>query len=322
MASYGLRSEVAQPQIAQRPQIAQIAQIEADRPISRIAFGAEAAQSAAANARGEIVFQSDREGPNRIFVIDVVTRAVRRVGHAGEWQDEDPQWSPDGTRIVFASTRGGGNNFDIYVMQADGSGVTRLTEDQAPDQDPAWAHDGRSVFFTSERDGRGEIYRVWVDGRKVERVTRGLSRAIMPAASRDGRYMAYAAQLVMGFRIQLIDLSTGQERTVGTSGGACRPAFSPDNRELAFVHLDAEPSRLEAVTEQNRRPLIADARLWSYYPDYSPDGRHVAFSVSPEHHRGEDWDLAITDAAKPGAITRLTSGPGNDRVPHWRPAGK
>jgi TolB protein len=254
-----------------------------------------------------------------VFVIDVATRTIRRVGTVGEWHDEDPQWSPDGGRIAFASTRGARDNWDIYVMEADGSGVQRLTDHAAPDQDPAWAADGRSLFFTSERDGRGEIYRVWLDSRKVDRVTSGWSRAIMPATSPDGRYLAYAAQLVMGFRIQLLDLKTGEDRTVGTSGGACRPAFSPDTKELAFVHLDAEPSRLEAVTEASRRSLVADRRQWAYYPDYSPDGRFIAFSVSPEHHAGEDWDLALTDAARPGAVTRLTSGPGNDRVPHWRP---
>jgi Tol biopolymer transport system component len=264
------------------------------------------------------VFQSDRAGPNRLFVVDVATRALRPLGNPGDWVDEEPQWSPDGSRVAFSSTRGGRGNYDIYVMGADGGGVTRLTDDPAPDQDPAWAADGQSLFFTSERNGRGEIYRVWIDSRKVDRVTRGLSRAIMPAASRDGRYMAYAAQLIIGFQIQLIDLTNGQERTVGTSGGACRPAFAPDTKELAFVHLDAEPSRLEAVTETSRRTLIADRKLWSYYPEYSPDGRYIAFSVSPEHHQGEDWDLAITDAAKPGQITKLTSGPGNDRVPHWK----
>jgi len=272
----------------------------------------------ASGPSGQIVFQSDREGPNRLFVMDVATRAQRRVGNPGEWVDEEPQWSPDGSRITFSSTRSGRGNYDIYVMQADGSGATQLTDGPAPDQDPSWAADGKSIFFTSERDGRGEIYRVWLDSKKVDRVTRGLSRAIMPAASRDGRYMAYAAQLVMGFRIQLVDLTTGEERTIGSSGGACRPAFAPDTKELAFVVLDAEPSRLEAVTETSRRTLIADRKLWSYYPEYSPDGRYIAFSVSPEHHQGEDWDLAVTDATKPGQITKLTSGPGNDRVPHWK----
>ena len=73
--------------------------------------------------------------------------------------------------------------------------------------------------------------------------------------------------------------------------------------------------------DQNLHVVVSleDKKLWSYYPDYSPDGRYLAFSVSPEHHRGEDWDLAIMDLQKPGQFTRLTIGPGNDRVPDWRP---
>jgi len=233
--------------------------------------------------------------------------------------DEEPAWSPDGARIAFSSTRAGGGNLDIHVMNEDGSNIVRVTDHPAPDQDPVWAADGQSLFFTSERNGRGEIYRVWLTDKRVERVTSGLARAIMPATSPDGRYLAYASQLLIGFKIQLVTLGTGETRTVGTSGGACRPAFSPDSKELAFVHLDSEPSSLEAVTETSRRPLVADRKLWAYYPAYSPDGRYLAFSVSPEHHEGEDWDLALTDAARPGAMTLLTSGPGNDRVPDWRP---
>jgi Tol biopolymer transport system component len=278
-----------------------------------------AARAAAAAPAGEILFQSDREGPTRLFLIDLQTRTQRRIGAAGAWADEDPEWSPDGSRIALASTRGAPGNYDIFVMNADGTGVTRLTDHAAPDQDPAWAPDGRSLYFTSERDGRGEIYRLWLADRRVERITRGLSRSIMPAASRDGKYLAYAAQLVMGFQIQLLDLTTGTTQQVTSGGGACKPAFSPDSQELAFVHLDKEPSALAALRSNSRRTLVADPKLWSYYPAYSPDGAYLAFSVSPEHHRGEDWDLAVMDARAPGRFERLTSGPGNDRVPHWRP---
>ena len=266
------------------------------------------------------MFQSDREGPTRLFVLDLATRTQRRIGTAGAWADEDPEWSPDGSRIAFASTRGAAGNFDIFVMNADGGALTRLTDHPAPDQDPAWAPDGRSVYFTSERDGRGEIYRVWLADRRVDRVTNGFNRSIMPAVSRDGRYLAFASQMVVAFQIHLIDFTTGERRQITSGGGACKPAFSPDGQELAFVHLDQEPSAMAAVKETGRRTLVADSKLWSYYPAYSPDGRHIAFSVSPAHHRGEDWDLALTDARQPGRIERLTSGPGNDRVPHWRPA--
>lgn len=268
--------------------------------------------------RGEIVFHSDREGPTRLFILDVATGQIRRVGEPGNWFDEEPAWSHDGRRIAFSSTRGGNGNIDIWVMDADGSNLVRLTDHPAPEQDPAWAHDDRSLFFTAERDGRGEIYRVWLEDRRVERVTNGIDRAIMPATSPDGRYLVYAAQTIMNFQLHLIDLTTGGRRQITAGGGACRPSFAPHSQEIAFVRM-GDPSQLEAVRESGPRVVHRHPTLWSYYPDYSPDGRYLAFSVSPEHHEGEDWDLALMDLQQPGTFRRLTQGPGNDRVPDWRP---
>jgi TolB protein len=266
---------------------------------------------------GEILFQSDREGPTRLFILDVAKAQQRRVGSAGNWLDEEPAWSHDGRRIAFGSTRGGGNNLDIWIMDADGSNPVRLTDHAAPEHYPAWAHDDKSIFFTAERDGRGEIYRVWLHDKRVDRITNGINRAIMPATSRDGRYLAYAAQMIMNFQLHLIDLTTGQSRQITSGEGSCRPAFAPDSNEIAFVRM-GEPSHLETVRESGPRVLLKDQRLWSYYPDYSPDGRYIAFSVSPEHHEGEDWDLAVMDR-QTGKWSRLTSGHGNDRYPDWRP---
>ena len=269
--------------------------------------------------KGELLFQSDREGPTRMFVLNLTTGAVRRVGPAGDWRDEEPRWSSNGQRIAFSSTRGQKDNLDIFVMNADGSDVVRLTNHAAAEMGPVWAHDDKSLFFTGERDGRAEIYRVWIADKRVERITAGFDRAIMPAVSPDGKYLAYAAQTIIYFQIQLLDLTTGKSQQITTGGGSCRPSFSPDSKELAFTRIAQEPSRLEAIRENGTRILLEDKKLWSYYPEYSPDGRLLAFSVSPEHHQGEDWDLAIMDLQKPGQFTRVTVGAGNDRVPDWKP---
>lgn len=269
---------------------------------------------------GELVFQSDVDGRPRIYVLDARTAVVRRVGTVGDWIDEEPRWSPDGQRIAFSSTRAGGGNFDIYMMDADGANIVRLTDHPSAEQGPTWAADGASLFFTGERDGRGEIYRVWLADRRTQRVTSGIDRAIMPAASPDGKYLAYAGQTIMSFQIHVVDLTTGKTQQVTSGGGACRPSWAPDSQELAFVRIAQEPSRLEVVRTSGPRVVLEDRTLWSYYPDYSPDGRYLAFSVSPEHHRGEDWDLAVMEYAKPGSFLRLTTGPGNDRVPDWRPS--
>ena len=76
--------------------------------------------------------------------------------------DGFPSWSPDGTRIAFASDREG--NFDIYVMGSDGSGQVRLTSDPADDVFPAWSPDGTAIAFETERDGNTEVYVMGSDG--------------------------------------------------------------------------------------------------------------------------------------------------------------
>jgi Tol biopolymer transport system component len=63
----------------------------------------------------------------------------------------------------------GGTNFEIYVMNADGTEVRRLTNDVATDQGPAWSPDGTKIAFNSDRDGNAEIYVMNVDGTGVNR---------------------------------------------------------------------------------------------------------------------------------------------------------
>src|SRR6266550_3870165 len=72
-------------------------------------------------------------------------------------------------QIAFTSTRDG--NSEIYVMNADGTGVTRLTDNPAADGDPAWSPDGTRLAFTSARDGNNEIYVMNADGSGVTRLT-------------------------------------------------------------------------------------------------------------------------------------------------------
>lgn len=280
---------------------------------------------------GTLVFQSDMPGPdnpdarNHIFTIDLAGGKITQLTSGRNHHDSNPRWSPDGKRIAFKSTRNGGQ-YDVYVMDANGANVTRLTDHPAQDHDPVWMPDGQSVIISSTRDSREDLFRVWLADRRVERLTHHVvGRAIMPSISPDGKSVAFAAQTLQrlnfwDFQIHILDLATGKSRALDAPGGTCWPAWSPDGKLIANVALHAEPSRLQirTPTGEQSRELRPDPKRWHYYPDWSNDGRLIAFSVSPEHHQGEDWDLAI--AAPDGSrYQRLTTGPGNDRLPDWKP---
>ena len=77
----------------------------------------------------QIVFSSDRDGNDEIYVMNTDGSNVRRLTHNNA-VDAEPDWSPDGSRFVFWSDRDG--NVDIYVMDADGANVQRLTITPTP----------------------------------------------------------------------------------------------------------------------------------------------------------------------------------------------
>ena len=103
------------------------------------------------------------EGKARIYVMDADGGNVTQLTtDPGKFNDIDPRWSPDGTKIVFSSNRSivkGRNNYDIYMMDANGENVTQLTTNSSCDDRPVFAPDGRTIFF---RSNRGLNWDIWV----------------------------------------------------------------------------------------------------------------------------------------------------------------
>ena len=89
-----------------------------------------------------------------------------------------PAWSPDGTRIAFQAERDG--NVDVYVMDADGGNVARLTDDPSPDSEPTWSPDGTRIAFVSRRSGNADVYVMAANGEGETRLTESSADDVTP----------------------------------------------------------------------------------------------------------------------------------------------
>lgn len=80
----------------------------------------------------------------------------------------DPMYSPDGLKIAFISTHDG--DPEIFVMNANGTGLRKLTDNTAVDAAPSWSPDGGKIVFTSDRSGSFELYSMNADGSRQQMI--------------------------------------------------------------------------------------------------------------------------------------------------------
>ncbi len=103
-----------------------------------------------------------------------------------------PAYSPDGKRIAFCSSRDG--DFDLYVMNADGTDVKRIIKLKGMQTRPCWSPDEQRLAFTWNREGKYDIHAVNIDGTGLVRLTDGLDRADYPVWHPDGKSLAFVGE--------------------------------------------------------------------------------------------------------------------------------
>ena len=164
------------------------------------------------------------------------TEPLTDTGGGAQFAD----WTPDGKRIVFQTTplRNGTFTYrDIFVINADGTGLTNLTHNSTyVDARPAWSPDGTRIAFQSNRDGNDEIYVMNADGSNPVRLTSDGHSNGVPDWSPDGR-IVFASDRDGNFEIWVMNADgTGLTQLTHTEGCVRNldPAWSPDGSLIAF----------------------------------------------------------------------------------------
>ena len=244
---------------------------------------------------------------------DGVVGAMRRLTNS--W-DYSPTWSPDGRHIAFVSSRD--DNFDIYVMESDGSNQRRLTNHSGPDDSPTWSPDGRYIAFRSRRDGNSGIYVMESDGTNLRQLTNSWGSS--PSWSPDGRHIAFESSRDDNFDIYVMESDgSNQRRLTNHSGFDLSPTWSPDGRHIAFESRRDDGSGdiyVMGSDGTNQRNLTNDPAE-DGGPTWSPDGRHIAFASLRDGNR----DIYVMELDGTN-LRRLTNDPADDLSPTWSPDGR
>ena len=233
----------------------------------------------------------------------------------------------DNSLIVFATDRDGPDpigdygNAEIYVMNPDGSGQRRLTNEKAADNTPAFSPDGRRIAFVSQRGGGRDIYVMNADGTEQKRLTDftklGLAAA-NPSWSPDGKRVVFRSA-VNRVNVYIINADgTGLIKLTDEPRGVAMPAWSPDGRKIAFSNLrHGKPQIYVMDTDGGNEVRLTSNTSRDNRPAWSPDGRLIAF------HSDRDGNMEIYVMNADGSDQRrLTRNPAEDSYPSWSPDGK
>ena len=222
---------------------------------------------------------------------------------------------PGGESILFASTHLCGaecppepgfeqgyvwavyDSYDIFTANADGSGLTRITDTDGYDAEATIGPDGR-IVFTSVRDGDMEIYSMNGDGSDVRRLTNRPGPDGGPFFSPDGSKIVFRGrELAPG--AELDDYRSLLEQ------GLYRPTA------LEIFVMDADGSNLRQVTD------LGGA---SFAPFWHPEGERIIFSSNWHNPEGRNFDLFVVDEDGTG-LQQITFGDTFDGFPMFSPDG-
>ena len=242
-----------------------------------------------------VLFESDRSGKSGLYILDLASKTVRPL-LVDEGAPSSGSWCPDGKQIVFNDKVG--EDFDVFIVNADGSARRNLTNSPTEESHPHCGIDGR-IYFNSDRatpdrslpwaQRNHDLYSAAADGTGVIRLTDCKAVCTNPNPSRDGTRVAFR----LGVRSP--GLSWAQ-RAAGL------------NSEIGI--LDLKTGKILNITNHP---------AYDTWPSWSPDGKWVVYGSNRD--KGPNVGQLFMTAADGAETRRLTSGPASFGEPSFAPDG-
>ncbi len=196
---------------------------------------------------------------------------------------DSPRLNPGAGRIAFASDRNG-PDFDLFVVDWDGTGLIALTDNISDDVYPAWSPNGTQLAFEAYRDGQAEVYRMDVSGSSQTRLTNNNAYDGTPAWSPNGAKIAFTSKRTGSYQVWVMNADGSNQHALTNLPNAYDPAWSPDGSQIAF-DADADNDGFEELWLMNadgsgQRQIYdpPQSNQLVYARSWSADGRYVAFS--------------------------------------------
>ena len=297
------------------------------------------------SAPSEILFVSTRDGKSEIYVMNDDGSQVRRLTNDPLY-NTSPRWSPDGRTIAFdidlhSAGAGKRQQYDLFIMNADGSNQRNLTQHPALDIKPSWSPDGHRLAFVSTRTRNiWEIYMMDIASGKVEQLTDSTKvdgYATSPSWSPDGKHIAYELAMAgKGRDIYIMNadgknarpLSNRKEQLARENSLILRyaPRWSPDGKRILYIETEHGPD-FKPVSDKlvvrrsdgsNPQSLPIPKGWLINKGSWAADGTEILFTAKADGlvKPGGNYEIYRYDRFS-GEITNLTNHPHNDYVSDW-----
>jgi len=237
-----------------------------------------------------IVFQRTNSSGDTIWKM-----TFRGEGQASLGAGKNPDWSPDGRKIVF--TAGGpSNDQGIFLANDDGTARVRINIPRVNDgpgvesfQTPVFSPDGTKIAYVRDKANKFDIFVVDINGSGQRRLTANAGKNILPAWSPDGQKLLFASDRDSGGRMNIFSMATdgsGVQQVTRRNSMTTTPCWSPDGTRIAFSSVEAGNTDVfvmdlatENVRNITRSPGI-DSR-----PNWAPNGRTILVDRNEEGRR-------------------------------------